>query len=129
MVMTFRLGNPKYRYDKNKLLVRFKSRKHFTKNIFFIALSQKIRQVSACRIFLSKPQAWYIFTRHACIVLSNRFHAVLRFRIAKLFYFFVFCGFKSQKPPRSAFPGGCFLYSISAITRQGRPVMPVKAMG
>jgi len=29
--------------------------------------SQKIRQVSACRIFLSKPQAWHIITTQSCI--------------------------------------------------------------
>ena len=36
-------------------------------NIFFVRLLQKIRQVSTCRIFLSKPQAWHIIATQSWI--------------------------------------------------------------
>jgi len=41
----------------------------FSKNIFFVAFIQKIRQVSTCRIFLSKPQAWYIITAQSVVYI------------------------------------------------------------
>ena len=46
------------------------------KNIFFVAFAQKIRQVSTCRIFLSKPQAWHIITARSVVHIISPFGAV-----------------------------------------------------
>ena len=39
-------------------------------------LRQKIRQASACRIFLSKPQAWYIIAAQRAVHIISPFAAV-----------------------------------------------------
>jgi len=47
-----------------------------------LSFSAKNRQVSACRIFLSKPQAWYIITMSSLISLRPRQKHIFAFASA-----------------------------------------------
>ncbi len=46
---------------------------------------QKIRQVSTCRIFLSKPQAWYIITARSVVHIISPFGAVSHHALAWIY--------------------------------------------
>ena len=56
--------------EKHYILLRFESLLQPTKNIFFVAFIQKIRQVSTCRIFLSIAKA--MVYHHALACISSR---------------------------------------------------------
>ena len=46
---------------------------------------QKIRQVSTCRIFLSKPQAWHIITARSVVHIISPFGAVSHHALACIY--------------------------------------------
>ena len=46
---------------------------------------QKIRQVTTCRIFLSKPQAWHIITVRSAVYIISPFGAVSHHALACIF--------------------------------------------
>ena len=48
-------------------------------------LHQKIRQVSTCRIFLSKPQAWHIITARSVVHIISPFGAVSHHALACIY--------------------------------------------
>ena len=49
------------------------------------ALNQKIRQVSTCRIFLSKPQAWHIITERSVVHIISPCGAVSHHALACIY--------------------------------------------